>query len=577
MSDYGREYDIERAALARVATLARLSGELDRLEDLLVRLPLWEPAGELRAEVSWVRSQLGRLAEAWDRRLVVAIVGPSGAGKSTLLNALAGRALSSVGLERPTTRQVVAFVPSEDDARWLERMLGEEHVRVTVAQDAPGLAHLILLDTPDTNTLPENQALLERTLEHVDLVLAVFDAGNPQLLDNLAFLAPAMRRLPPEAIVPVLNRVDRVTEAALDRELTPDLKLALRTEWGLDAARVFQVSARAALEGSGSIEDENPLHGRNQFAELQGKVLQALNRAGEAASRRGAHAERLMALLREDVAARVDNTGARAEALAGLNGLNQRARQAMAEQVLATLEGGAASPLAEGLYERLARRWWGPVGWLIAVWALALRVIGWLRTATRRRGTLSTDQPAAGSGARQALVAAQASLYAVAWPPLGDLLVQIGFSPQVRHTEQWRAHAEAVAGAMLAGGESAVESVLDQLAKRLSLWVWQLLLNGPLIGLVVWVGVRAVGGLFDDVYLGGDFFQQAAIAAAALWIAAFVILQLAAGLILHRPLARALSRALGEAVSGAEPGDLTQQLGALEDLSRIGSWKRRRA
>ncbi len=284
-----------------------------------------------------------------------------------------------------------------------------------------------------------------------------------------------------------------------------------------------------------------------------------------------------MVLLREDVAARVDNTGARAEALAGLNGLNQRARQAMAEQVLATLEGGAASPLAEGLYERLARRWWGPVGWLIAVWALALRVIGWLRTATRRRGTLSTDQPAAGSGARQALVAAQASLYAVAWPPLGDLLVQIGFSPQVRHTEQWRAHAEAVAGAMLAGGESAVESVLDQLAKRLSLWVWQLLLNGPLIGLVVWVGVRAVGGLFDDVYLGGDFFQQAAIAAAALWIAAFVILQLAAGLILHRPLARALSRALGEAVSGAEPGDLTQQLGALEDLSRIGSWKRRRA
>ncbi|MFO7696532.1 MAG: GTPase, partial [Anaerolineae bacterium] len=165
MSDL--QFDIERAALARVASLARLSGELDRLDALLVRLPLWEPAGELKAEVSWVRGQLERLAEAWDRRLVVAIVGPSGAGKSTLLNALAGRALSSVGLERPTTRQVVAFVPSEDDARWLELTLGESHVQVTVAQDAPGLAHLILLDTPDTNTVPENQALLERTLEHV--------------------------------------------------------------------------------------------------------------------------------------------------------------------------------------------------------------------------------------------------------------------------------------------------------------------------------------------------------------------------------------------------------------------------
>lgn len=577
MSEFRGEFEIERAALLRVATLARLSGELDRLEAVLGHLPLWEPARELQAEVSWVRAQLERLAEAWDRRLVVAIVGPSGAGKSTLLNALAGRSLSSVGLERPTTRQVVAFVPSEDDALWLERTLGEEHVRVTVAQDAPGLAHLILLDTPDTNTVPENQALLERALEHVDLVLAVFDAGNPQLLDNLAFLAPAMRRLPPEAIVPVLNRVDRVTEAALDRELTPDLKLALRSEWGLDGGQTFHVSARAAQEGSGSIEDEQPLHGRNQFAELQHRVLQALNRAGEAASRRGAHAERLMALLREDIAARVDHTGARAEALAGLNELNQRARQTMAEQVLATLEGGAASPLAEGLYERLARRWWGPVGWLIAIWAVALRVIGWLRTATRRRATLSPDQPVAGRGAHQALVAAQASLYAVAWPPLGDLLAQIGFSPQVRHTEQWRGHAEAVAGEMLAGGESAVEGVLDQLARRLSLWIWQVLLNGPLIGLVVWVGVRAVGGLFDDVYLGGDFFQQAAIAAAALWVAAFVILQLAAGAALHRPLERSLAKALGEKVSGGEQGDLVQQLGALEDLSRLNSRGSRRA
>ena len=26
--------------------------------------------------------------------------------------------------------------------------------------------------------------------------------------------------------------------------------------------------------------------------------------------------------------------------------------------------------LAEGLYERLARQWWGPVGWLVAVWAV---------------------------------------------------------------------------------------------------------------------------------------------------------------------------------------------------------------
>jgi len=573
MSDRWHGLEIERATMARAATLARLNGELDDLEALLDRLPLWEPARELRAESGWVRGQLARLAEAWDRRLVVAIVGPSGSGKSTLLNALAGRRLSATGLERPTTRQVVAFVPSDDDARWLEQLLGEQNVQVSVARDAPGLAHLILLDTPDTNTVPENQALLERTLEHVDLVLAVFDAGNPQLLDNLAFLAPAMRRLPQDAIVPVLNRVDRVTEAALDRELTPDLQTALLSEWGLQPGRVYHVSGRAALEGAGVIEDEQPLHGRNEFAELQSRVLGALNRGGEAASRRGAHAERLVSLLREDVASRIDQTGARVEAQTRLNELNARSQQAMADEVLNILDGRGSFSMAEGLYERLARQWWGPVGWLVAVWALALRLIGWLRGAAHRGGRGLSDLSRADANVGEALIAAQASLYAVSWPPLGDLLVQIGFSPQVRHAEQWRAHAEAVASAMLAGGEMAVESVLDLLARRLSLWLWQGILNLPLIGLVGWVGYRAVGGLFSESYLGGDFFQQAGIAVVVLWVAAFVILQLAVGVALRRPLRRALGRALGEAASGGR-GDLLEQLDALEALAQTGRRRR---
>ena len=122
---------------------------------------------------------------------------------------------------------------------------------------------------------------------------------------------------------------------------------------------------------------------------------------------------------------------------------------------------------------------------------------------------------------------------------------------------------------MLAGGEMAVESVLDVLARRLSFWLWQGILNLPLIGLVGWVGYRAVGGLFSESYLGGDFFQQAGIAAVVLWIASFVILQLAVGIALRRPLHRALGRALGEAVSGGQ-ADLIEQLDALEALAQMG-------
>ncbi|NLX41908.1 MAG: hypothetical protein GXY79_00325 [Chloroflexi bacterium] len=567
MSDGAAGLFPERAALQRVATLARLYGQLDDLDALLRRLELWEPARQLEAESAWVRAQFERLAEAWDRRLVVALVGPSGAGKSTLLNALAERNLSATGLQRPTTRQVVAFVPTEDDARWLGERLGEDNVAVTVATDAPGLAHLILLDTPDTNTVPENQALLERTLEHVDLVLAVFDAGNPILLDNLAFLAPAMRRLPPDAIVPVLNRVDRVTEQALDRELTPDLLQALRSEWGLVADRVYHVSARAALEGRGLVEDERPLHGRNAFEELRGRVLQSLNRAGEAATRRGAHAERLMDLLLDDVRACLEQGGARQEARAQLIALQRNARSALAQRVLQVVEGGRASMLAEGLYERLARQWWGPVGWLVAVWAVALRVIGWLRGAVTRRG--SAAGLAVGDGqVLRTLQAEQSALYAQAWLPIGDALVRAGFTPQVRQAEHWRAHAQAAAAALLSAGEEAVDRVLDRLGRRYSHWLLQLVLNGPLIALAGWVAVRAVAGLFTDVYLGAEFFQQAGIAALAVWAASFILLQMAAGASLRRPFQSLLMAALAEVVH-EEPGPIVTQLEALEDLARM--------
>ncbi|NLT74684.1 MAG: ATP-binding cassette domain-containing protein [Chloroflexi bacterium] len=582
MNDLVEPFAAERDALARSATLARLYGQLDDLEATLDRIPLWEPARELGAEVGWVRGQLGRLAESWERRLLVAIVGPSGAGKSTLINALARRSISAVGLERPTTRQVVAFAPTQDDARWLEQLLGEDDVVVEVEPEAPGLANLVLLDTPDTNTVPENQALLARTLEHVDLVLAVFDAGNPRLLDNLSFLAPAMKRLPPNAIVPVLNRIDRVTEEALDRELVPDLAEALRSEWGLAARRIYQISAREASRAGEAVDDEHPLHGRNEFRELEGVVLQSFGRRGQAAAYRGAHAERLVALLQSDVAARVGEAGSRVEARARLQDLERQTRQAMAGQVLGHLERGAASSLAEGLYERLARRWWGPVGWLIALWALALRAIGWLRQATRRGQPAELVRLAAAGGGersldrgvRQEVLAAQNALYAAAWPPLGDLLVQAGFGPRVRQSAYWREHAEATASAVYGAGQATIEGVLDGLARRLSLWLWQLLLNGPVIALASWVGIQAVAGLFLERYLGGDYFRQAAIAAGVLWFGGFVVIQVSAGAMLRRPLERALERALAEVAAG-EAGDLMPQLEALEDLSRMTARRHR--
>jgi hypothetical protein len=86
---------------------------------------------------------------------------------------------------------------------------------------------------------------------------------------------------------------------------------------------------------------------------------------------------------------------------------------------------------------------------------------------------------------------------------------------------------------------------------------------------VVWVGVRAVSGLFTGDYLGGDYFQQAWISALVVWLAAFVVVQFATAFTLRRPVRGALGRELAAAVPADEAAELGRQLGALDDLERL--------
>ena len=216
-----RLVDADAAAMQASGTLAYLDAELVDIEKQLQAAPNWRPAATLLAEVAWCRDKLTQLRASWGQKLVVALVGPSGAGKSTLLNALVGQELSPASLTRPTTRQVVVYAHSLADAEDLVRHCGSENVRVETEREAAALEYLILVDTPDTNTLPENQRLLTRVLERADLLLAVFPAQNPKLYDNIAFLRPYVHQLPQGAVVPVLNFIDRVPHGSRWRRRWP--------------------------------------------------------------------------------------------------------------------------------------------------------------------------------------------------------------------------------------------------------------------------------------------------------------------------------------------------------------------
>jgi len=553
-------------ALRGAAALAYAEADLDALDGILVDAPDWRPGRALRAEIAWCRERVQDLGAAWGTKLVVAIVGPSGAGKSTLLNALAGRALSPIGRTRPTTRAVVIYAATEADAAGLVRHCGADRVRVETDGRASGLEHLILVDTPDTNTLPENQALLRCALERADLLLAVLPAHNPRLYDNVSFLRPYVRQLPPEAVVPVLNMVDRVPEGELRAVVAPDAARVVAQEWGLDGARVYLVSARSgAPEGEPYPADERPLHGVNELAALRELVFATYNRAEQVVDQRLAHVERLLDLLhahaREALAARRD---ALREAEDRLRDLERGAQARLSEAAMARRPGGV--DVHASFYGLLAGRWWGPVGWLAAIWAVILRVIAllahparWFRAAEDSAQRIQT-QAAEWAPALEAH-------YAQGWPPAANLLVRGGFDPAVREAVAWGAWVHERARDEAERWSAAFGAGLEDLARRLSGWLLQLLLNAPSLGLIAWVAWEVLARFWQERYLPGDYFRHAGIAVLVAWLLGFLILQVIVSLGLRAPLRRGLGRALA-AAPVETLGPLERQLQALAALEQ---------
>ena len=559
-------------AMRSAGALAYIEAELDSLESLLHQAPDWRPARMLLAETEWLRGKVRDLADAWDRKLVVAIAGPSGAGKSTLLNALAGRELSRTGLQRPTTREVVIYASARADADHLVEHLGDGAAEIHVAADARPLEAFLLVDTPDTNTLPENQRLLARVLERADVVLAVFPVQNPKMLDNIAFLEPYVRHLPEGAVTPVLNMVDRVPRGQLE-EIVADFRRAIEEQWGREPGRVYLVSALEGVRGNGARPpDERPLHDVNELRDLEDLLFSSLNRAGEVVDRRLAHAEHLLGLLREHVA---DTLAASAEerksARTGLDGLLGEAQRRLTEGLQEQARRGASFPANAALYGLLAARWWGPVAWLVVFWAFLLRVggtIGRLGRSTRPLFLVGQEPAEGGLGLAPSGVAASLAqvegLYAERWPALADTLVRAGFDPAVREGSRWRDDVSEIAEAVQARSGHVLGEHLARLAERLSAWPLQVLLNAPVAGMIGWVMVDTIAGFFARRYLPADYFRHAAIAALVVWLASLAVLQVIVAVALRRTLSRRAAGLLAEDAAGSRLLSLRRQLEMLD-------------
>jgi GTP-binding protein EngB required for normal cell division len=203
---------------------------------------------------------------------LVAVLGATGSGKSSVVNLVAGSAVATTGVRRPTTSSTLACVWGPDDAGplldWLE--VASRH-RIGPDGDGGGghdgadLDGLVLLDVPDHDSVAEaHREEMERIAEHADVLVWVTDPekyADKALHDYLARLAGhgAVMTL-------VLNKADLLVgpdveacrtdlsrllnEAGLDR--TPVLTLSARTGQGRDELRKALGEAvagkRAAVE-----------------------------------------------------------------------------------------------------------------------------------------------------------------------------------------------------------------------------------------------------------------------------------------------------------------------------------------
>ncbi|HEY0700871.1 MAG TPA: GTPase, partial [Micromonospora sp.] len=226
-------------ALDEVLGLAR--GRLD--DDVVAR-------AERIADKAGARLRLGAA------HTVVALAGATGGGKSSLFNAVAGEAVSTVGMRRPTTGVAHAVVWGGQDAGplldWLD--VPRRHV---LPRPGPGpdpeLDGLVLLDLPDVDSVQHGHRLeADRLIERVDLLVWVLD---PQKYADSAvhdrYLAPLAAHA--DVMLVVLNQVDRLPAAARQGCLT-DLRGLLDRE-GLRAVPVLPASARTG-EGLGELRGE---------------------------------------------------------------------------------------------------------------------------------------------------------------------------------------------------------------------------------------------------------------------------------------------------------------------------------
>jgi GTPase SAR1 family protein len=526
------------SALKALAKIEGYKNDLNMLAETLGYLSLWHPAIPHKKQCDVAVQMIDNIAERFERKLVVTIVGPCGAGKSTLLNALAGvDDLSAAGHQRPTTGQVIIFSSDDRDAGPLIDSLGSESVAVKSSPAAAMLEHVLLIDTPDTDSMSyqKHSPLVRQIIGRSDMLICVFDSENPKRKDHVDFLGPFIQKFNGESLLVVINKCDRQDEQELKNRILPDFSTFIQDGWQTDVDRILCVSARSHLQNPDWDDSAGPKHDFDQFETLRQLVFDNINRAGYVVDRRLENARSLRDFVFNEI---------RREISRNRKSLRQAAEQMREAEKSSYMDAVAAMKKDDShqllgvslmVYQKLAQRWIGPVGWMTAIWARLLlfgagiaalfrfgrpvsQIIGlisaWRHYKESKSAIAETgDDEKIGAGLRSFRLSTLSS-----WPNIAESLIGGGFDSTVRRVDD-APSGDHNLGQKFAGlWNSCLESEMERITRRLSGLVLQILFNFPALAILGYTGWITIQRFLMGSYLAFDFFLH------ALWTIIIVLL-----------------------------------------------------
>lgn len=503
--------------------------EIRMLSESLESAPLWHPGLILKKQCDEALRLISGLEKRFERKLLVSIVGPCGAGKSTILNALAGvDDLSESGHERPTTRHPVVLCREETDAEPLIEQLEIKNVTIRADRAASELENVLLIDTPDTDSTAQEEHIpfVQKAIGLSDVLICVFNAENPKGRDYLDFLAPYVKRFDGESLVCVANKCDRLDEKELREVIAPEFIGHIRDAWERPVDKLLCISARRHLHDPKWDDKAPPRHDFDQFKALRELVFGTFNRPGYVIDRRLENAKRLRDYVTDEISGELEKDRERLEE--ARQRITETEKRAAKDAVSALRSDDTRQMLGVNvlLYQKLAQRWLGPVGWLIAVWARIL-IFGTGVAAIFRFGNPITQLTGIVSSVMQ-FKESRAALAETGksekvdtalrdyrfvvmrrWPDIGEMLVKSRFDPSVRKIEDILPNSETLNEELSSVWKEALDGEIERSARRLSGLLTQFFFNIPVIGVMGYTGWITGRAFFAGNFLTSDFFLHA--------------------------------------------------------------------